>query len=236
MPLYSYTKIQPRRRKVLVTALSATCIMIGITLLVWIFYPIAVFEIYYAPKFGTLMTPVSEEIVKNTITGEFSRILGSSTADYTRASVWFPKASSIKISDNARDYSLSIPKLKIENANVKLDGDDLSRSLIQFTGPLPGNPGNAVIFGHSTIPWLYNPRDYKTIFSKLPDLTFGDNILITSDRVTYRYKVINMKITVPSDLSVLDQNFDNAYMTLITCVPQGTYLKRLIVKTVLEKI
>ena len=34
----------------------------------------------------------------------------------------------------------------------------------------------------------------------------------------------------PTDLSVLEQRFDNRYLTLITCSPPGTWLRRLILR------
>ena len=34
----------------------------------------------------------------------------------------------------------------------------------------------------------------------------------------------------PTDLSVLEQRYDGRYLTLVTCSPPGTYLRRLIVK------
>jgi sortase A len=40
----------------------------------------------------------------------------------------------------------------------------------------PGEYGNIVIFGHSTLPQLYNPKDYKTIFTYLPSLEKKDHI------------------------------------------------------------
>ena len=38
----------------------------------------------------------------------------------------------------------------------------------------------------------------------------------------------------PTDLSVLDQQFDGKYLTLITCSPPGTTLRRLVVKSIIE--
>lgn len=231
MAIYTYIKSKPNRLRFVVSIISVLSIFSGISLIVLILYPILIFEIYYAPKFGTLLTPVAENILKDTVNYEFSKVLGSSMADYTRASLWFPKASDIKIADNFTGYTITIPKLKIDNASVLVGSEDLTRSLIHFTGPLPGYPGNPVVFGHSTNLLFYNPMDYKSIFSKLPDLSFGDTIFVNSDRVIYQYKVYEMKITSATDLTVLTQNYDNAYLTLITCVPPGTYLKRLIVKT-----
>ena len=82
---------------------------------------------------------------------------------------------------------------------------------------------------------LFNPKNYKSIFSTLPTLKKGDSIYIKSDGVQYRYVVYDMTVTDPDDLSPLEQQFDHAYVTLITCVPPGTYLRRLNVKAKLEK-
>jgi len=40
----------------------------------------------------------------------------------------------------------------------------------------------------------------------------------------------------PTDLSVLEQHFDGRYLTLITCSPPGTYLRRLIIKARIVEI
>lgn len=193
----------------------------GILIILWVLFPIILFELYYAPKFGTILAPIAQADVKTAVAG----------VDYTKVNVWYPAAQKvINMPANIASYTLSIPTLGINNANVIVGGNDLTKSLIHFTGPLPGNLGNPVILGHSTILWFYNPANYKSIFSKLPDLEKGDEIIINSDQVQYTYKVFEMKVTSPSDLLVLSQTVDDYYLTLITCVPQGTYLRRFIVK------
>ncbi len=234
MALYSYVNIKPVKWRFKKNAkfISLVFIFLGLGIMIWTLFPIVSFELYYAPKFGNLIKPVPNEFIKQAVSSEISQILGLSV-DYTKASNWYPKAVSVKKSSNNSSYTLSIPKLGIINAQVLMGGEDLDKSLIHFTGSTPGSLGGPVIFGHSTIPFLYNPKDYKTIFTKLPDLENGDEIMVNFDNVTYRYKVSGMRITIPTDLSVLEQSFDNSYLTLITCVPPGTYLKRLIIKTVL---
>lgn len=237
MALYSYTKNRlPYRRKKIIKALSILFIFSGITILFWTLVPILSFELQYAPKFTRLIRPIPVDITE-ALGSELFQVFASST-DYTKASSWFPKASNVKVLpyNYSSFYSLSIPKLGIENAVVTVAGDDLAKSLIQYTGPPPGNLGNVVIFGHSTLTWLYNPKNYKSIFTKLPDLEKDDEILVMFDNITYRYKVSDMKITSPNDLTVLEQNNNYQYITLITCVPPGTYLRRLIVRGILEKI
>jgi LPXTG-site transpeptidase (sortase) family protein len=95
---------------------------------------------------------------------------------------------------------------------------------------MPGELGNVVIFGHSTLPQLYQPNDYKSIFTFLPSLQKGDKIFIKVGDLVYQYEVFEMFVVDPTEVSVLDQQFDASYLTLITCVPPGTYWKRLVVK------
>ncbi|OGG26279.1 hypothetical protein A2960_04865 [Candidatus Gottesmanbacteria bacterium RIFCSPLOWO2_01_FULL_39_12b] len=231
MAIYAYAKKTYSVTKKIASVLSIIFILAGISILIWVTYPIVTFELFYSPKFGTtFIRPIPNESVRDEISTQLSQVIGGKNVDFTKASMWFPKATNIKLVTNVTSYQLSIAKLKIENANVVVGSEDLSKSLIHFTGPQPGNFGTPVIFGHSTIPWLYNPKDYKTIFSKLPDLNKGDEILLTYDNISYRYQVFDMRITSPDDLSVLEQNYNSAYLTLVTCVPPGTYLKRLVVK------
>lgn len=236
MALYSYVKVRFTKARKIASVISIICIVSGIGLLVWVAYPILTFELFYAPQFSGLVRPVPNEAIKNTLANDLPSVLGSQNTDLTRASTWFPKAVNLKIASSTTTYTLSIPKIGIDNAVVTVGGEDLTRSLIHFAGPLPGNYGNPVIFGHSTLLWFYNPKDYKTIFSKLPELKINDTFSVIVDNITYRYKVYEMKIVTPDDLSVLDQNYNAANITLVTCVPPGTYLKRLVVRARLEVV
>lgn len=236
MALYSYVKIRFSRARKIASVISIACIFSGISLLAWVLYPILAFEIFYAPQFSQLLRPIPNEIIKNTLARDLPAILGSQNTDYTRASAWFPKAVNLKIASSTTTYNLSIPKVGIDNAVVTVGGEDLTKSLIHFAGSIPGNYGNPVIFGHSTLLWFYNPKDYKTIFSKLPELKVKDTFTVTVDNISYLYKVYAMNIVNPDDLSVLEQDYNSSNITLVTCVPPGTYLKRLVVKGRLEKI
>ena len=128
-------------------------------------------------------------------------------------------------------YHLSIPAAKIDDAVVTLGSMDLKKSLVQYPQTaLPGQPGNTVIFGHSVLPQFFNSKSYLTIFSTLYKLKEGDEIFVKYDNVTYKYQIVDMYEVQPTDLSVLEQRFDNRYLTLITCSPPGTWLRRLILR------
>ena len=231
MALYSYSKTLPSVAHKIGSILSIFFIFSGVTLIFLVLYPIITFELYYSRKYQTVISPISEE---ENIPLQISKVLGAPFTDLTQARLWFPKASPVKMIQNLNNYSLSIPKLKIDNAKVIISGNDLSKSLIHFTGPTPGTIGNPVIFGHSTLLLFYNPRDYKAIFSKLPDLEIGDDIRIEVDNVSFVFRVYKMYITNPADLSVLNQDTLDRELTLVTCVPPGTYFKRFIVRARLE--
>ena len=101
---------------------------------------------------------------------------------------------------------------------------------------MPGEFGNVAIFGHSTLPQLYSETDYKTIFTYLPSLEKGDKILIQVGDLQYVYEVFDMFVVSPDKISVLDQKYDASYVTLITCVPPGTWWKRLVVRAKLVQL
>src|SRR3989338_6138430 len=212
MAIYSYSKTLPSVAKRIGRIISIVLIRTGLTLIFAVLYPILTFELYYSRKYQSVISPVAEE---ENLPLKIRQALGATFTDLTEARLWFPK-------------------LKIDNANVIIGGNDLSKSLIHFTGPSPGAIGNPVIFGHSTLLLFYNPKDYKAIFSKLPDLEIGDEIRVEIDKVSYVFRVNKMYITNPSDLSVLNQDTSYRELTLVTCVPPGTYFKRFIVKARLE--
>jgi sortase A len=207
--------------------------LIGLAFFTSAFFPILKFQFQYASGFSQLINPLSSKS-----TNLSQNILGS--VDYTQISNWFvtdPSNSNNQLFSNSNNltYLLSIPKLKIKDAVVTVGSMDLKKSLIQYPQTaLPGQLGNAVIFGHSVLPQFFNSKSYLTIFSTLYKLEQGDEILINYDNVEYKYIVDEMFEVKPTDLSVLEQSFDQKSLTLITCSPPGTVLRRLIIKASLS--
>ncbi len=129
------------------------------------------------------------------------------------------------------NFNISIPKLRIKSATVSVDTLAFYNSLSHFPGSaLPGEVGNVFITGHSVLPQFTDTSNYRTIFSKLPDLEIGDTIDVDLDGKNYQYIVQYKKIVDPKDLSVLAPISKNAKnLTLMTCVPPGTSLKRMVI-------
>jgi sortase A len=161
--------------------------------------------------------------------------------DYTKAENWFVGSEfsnqESKKYAKTTTYSISIPKLNIKDMEVEVGGNNLDRHLIHYPGTaLPGQYGNPVIFGHSVLPIFYNPKNYMAVFSKLPTLEKDNEIYIDYDGIKYRYVVESYHEVEPDKVDVLEQRYDRQTITLITCVPPGTYLRRGIIMAVLEKL
>lgn len=212
-----------KNRKNLIRVLAVISGLSGVVILAYIFLPLLTYDIN-SNKFSSYLSPVPDE-----------KVVTQTSYDNTKVSNWFPGGSDGGAfnTSSVSYYNISIPKLKINNAVVSIGGEDLSKSLIQYPGTaLPGKNGNAVIFGHSILPQLYNPKDYLAIFSTLPTLEKGDEIAINYDGVTYNFKVDNKVEVSPTDLQVLEQDQSDSFLTLVTCVPPGHPLmpRRLIVR------
>ena len=217
--------LSPKHKKIFASVLLFS----GIFLFLSVLFPILQFQIEYSSKFNQIINPLASEFYNRS-----GSILGESSADYTQLSNWFIDNPGITLPDNISShttYTLSIPKLKIDQVNVIVGSSDLKKSLIQYPQTaLPGQYGSPVIFGHSVLPQFYNPKSYLAVFSTLYKLKIGDEIYVDYDHIHYKYLVTEMFEVQPTDLSVLEQRFDGRYLTLITCSPPGTVLRRLVVK------
>lgn len=212
--------------------LSTIFFIIGISFFIFAVFPIVQFQIEYATKFNQVINPLSTRYYNSR-----GNVLGELTTDYTQLNNWFvsdqnePKALTLQSPSNLITYTISIPKIKIKEAVVTLGSMDLKKSLIQYPQTaLPGQLGNPVIFGHSVLPQFFNSNSYTTIFATLFRLEPGDDILISFDHVDYKYVVDEMFEVQSTDMSVLEQRFDGHHLTIITCSPPGTLLRRLVVK------
>lgn len=167
--------------------------------------------------------------------------------DYTDLTNWFDPAiiSSLQFATPADEaatyYILDIPKLKLTNAKVEIGGTDLNNSLIAYPGTAkPGEHGAPVIFGHSVLRQFYNPseknsRRYTSIFSTIMTLQDGDEIFVTYDGIKYTYVVQEKTEVKPTDVYILSQKYDAQRLKLVTCTPEGTYLRRGVVTAQLVK-
>jgi sortase A len=235
MALYCYIKAEPKPAKTtnIFTFFSIGLAVVGIALILSVASPILFYQLSTDSLRRKILSPIGGK-------GQLSGVaLGQSgEVDYTNLGNWYPSLPDLPpVPSRITHYTISIPALEINEAVVQIGGEDLMKSLIQYPGTaLPGQYGNTIIFGHSVLPQFFNPKIYRTIFSTLPRMDKGDEIIVNFDGIVYRYLVIEMEETEPTDLGVLEQHYDSQYLTLITCVPPGVNFRRLVVKARLASI
>jgi sortase A len=232
--MYSYIKApvkKIRQRQKKVTGLSSLVFLIlGLVLIFSSAWPVLGWYLFVMPEFSNkIISPLATK---------FPPLVRAAEIESYEPTSWFsntPKSLQT-VGSTLKSYKISVPKLKINNANVEIGGD-LKKSLVAWpTSALPGSWGNNIIFGHSELPQFASPTDYSGIFTHIMELEDGDSIYVDYDGVRYQYKVVSKKVVEPTDISVLEQRYDSAYLTLITCVPPGTLWKRGIVKAQITKI
>lgn len=96
------------------------------------------------------------------------------------------------------------------------------------TTSLPGETGNAFITGHSSN-FRWAKGNYNYVFTLLNKLQKDDIIIAYWGGRKYVYKVFDIKVVSPKDVSVLDQTSESI-ISLMTCDPPGTTWKRRVVR------
>lgn len=91
---------------------------------------------------------------------------------------------------------------------------------------LPGKKGNIFIFGHSST-WN-GTGQYAEVFKNLNNLEKNDQIIIYYQNKEYKYSVWQKEVIAADDFSYLEPT-KKEQLTLMTCWPVGSNLKRLVV-------
>lgn len=125
---------------------------------------------------------------------------------------------------------IEISKIGVDKIVVAgVDFKALEKGPGLFDGsPLPGQVGNVAIAGHRT--------SFGAPFSRLNELTLGDEIVLTRAGSTFTYIVSEKPFIVKPSQTEVVRTLDNktAQLTLVTCHPKWTSANRLIVKAKLE--
>jgi sortase A len=85
-----------------------------------------------------------------------------------------------------------------------------------------GQVGNAAIAAHRA-------RTTGRLFNRLNEVVVGDTITVKTNKEEFQYKVYDISVVEPTDVSVLDGNSKDSILTLITCDPLVNPTHRLIV-------
>lgn len=140
------------------------------------------------------------------------------------------------------EYSIVIPKI---GANVPVVSDvdpldpvayraALSRGIAQAKGSVsPGESGNVFLFAHSSDDFLTR-GNYNTVFYLLDKLAVGDRFAIAYRGKLFSYRVFDRREVSADKVEYLHALSEENTVTLMTCWPPGTDLRRLLVFGVLE--
>ena len=134
-------------------------------------------------------------------------------------------------------FSIIIPKISanakvIRNVNPyepKEYQKALTQGVAHASGTAtPDQSGNVFIFAHSATNW-YQANQYNAVFYLLNKLVAGDSIIVYFNNIPYNYSVDEIKFVKPTEVDYLSNQLNTNQLTLMTCWPPGTTLKRLIV-------
>lgn len=119
---------------------------------------------------------------------------------------------------------IKIDKIKVKTVIVEgANPDNLRSGIGHLSGTSEiGQPGNCVLAGHRSY-------TFGHFFSRLDELVEGDEILISTKKSDYKYKIYQILEVNPDDTSVLKGSKDDSIITLITCTPKFIATHRLII-------
>lgn len=148
-----------------------------------------------------------------------------------------PKTKIEEIKPVDKSFGIVIPKIGanakiIPNVNPYNSFDyqlALTKGVAHARGTaIPSQTGNTFLFSHSSVNLLEASR-YNSVFYLLSKLNKNDEIYIFYQNVKYKYKVKEAKIVDAKDVFYLNPKSNVKTLTLMTCWPAGTTLKRLLV-------
>lgn len=197
---------------------------IGIFLLIQVVMPILSFKLWEITTYNENLALISPNPKNQSILGVSVKNVDDS----------FPALFSTNKRVSTAPYSeftISVPSIKLQDIKVVVDTNEFEQNLAHMPGTaLPGEKGNVFITGHSSLPQFYKPGNFKAIFAHLPEVKKGDEIIIEAGGQRFSYLVKGLKIVNPEEVWVINPpDEEGRYLSLMTCVPPGLYLKRLIV-------
>jgi len=130
--------------------------------------------------------------------------------------------------------SLAVPVVEdVDGTNKTTYNKALLSGVAHYKGTaLPGQSSNIFIFGHSST-WN-GEGQYAEAFSKLNDLDKNDKVIIYYQNKEFIYSVWKKEVIAADDFTYLNPT-KSEQVTLMTCWPIGSNLKRLVVVAKLEQ-
>ncbi len=144
--------------------------------------------------------------------------------------------------DARLNFEIIIEKIKI-SAPIVLSKNpleealllDLEQGVVLYPKTaIPGQRGTSIINGHSSN-YAWAKGEYNYIFKDVNNLESGDQIEIkvyqkNGKGVSHFYKVTEKEVLSPDDFKIFSSSENKKALSLVTCWPLNTTLKRLVVR------
>jgi len=144
----------------------------------------------------------------------------------------------VSIAINAID--VDVPVVLSMDASENALQKDLEHGVIHYPKmAMPGQRGNVYIAGHSSN-YVWSKGSYNYAFKRLNNLENGDVAVITTKlnngkKIQYKY-IITLKEEVAPDDARIFADTQSQELTLTTCWPLGTNVRRLMIKAHREEV
>lgn len=199
----------------LFSGLGVILILLGAVLFVLFFYPVLGEEIeyFFSNKSSDLEVKViREENYDNISTKNILEPIDNNFG------IVIPKIrANASVVPNVNPYDSSIYQKALTKGVAHAEGT-----------VLPGQIGNIFIFSHSSVNF-YEANRYNSVFYLLNKLKRDDEIYLTYNGKLFKYLVSEKKIVNSEQVEYFKGDPQKNTVTLMTCWPAGTTLKRLIV-------
>lgn len=142
------------------------------------------------------------------------------------------------------DFSIIIPKIGVNSSIIKnVDPinekeylEKLKEGVAHAKGSsTPDEIGNTFIFSHSS-QTVFEAQKYNSVFYLLDKLEINDEFYVIYQSKVYRYKVANKQVANKDQIEYMSPISEDPKVTLMTCWPLGSDLKRLLVEGLLQEI
>lgn len=186
----------------LLVRFGAACLIVGIGVILFTFFPIIKEELGYDLYRTTHKTPAAENLTP--VDANFGIVIP-------------------KLGANARVIA------NVDPYNAAEYQYALTKGVAHAKGTaLPGETGNIFLFSHSSVNF-YVALQYNSVFYLIHKLTPGDEIDLYYHKTKFVYHVTGTLFVNPKDVSFLTTRTTEKTLTLMTCWPPGTTYERLLV-------
>lgn len=132
-------------------------------------------------------------------------------------------------------FNVQAPLLTPTSKNLNLIYNNLRKGVVLFPGSDNPGSGYSIILGHSSAyPW--DPGDYRSVFSLLNELNYGDPFFVYYEGHIYAFRVVAKKIFIPLNKNnglTTEQALpkrSKPTVVLQSCWPLGASTKRMAIQ------